>query len=1290
MNPGENTHINSKERDELFDALLSQPAFADTTGAPTIIAFDGPTAAGKTILANAFSKRLEEQGRSVWIYRLDWTLAARPQRAEDLKNFQVRNTSFPLEAELHMRLSIVREFLEKVAIFRDRLFEGGKLENDEIILNNLYDRENEGLLTGSDRITLTPGLVIILEGHYSLRSNLDELIDINIVLLANQKVLLQRKVDRVKGYRGAEEAEDYFWRIDVPSFKYHLMRFGANADFLIDNTDPANPQISDVTLIDQWINTSDTTSLLERVFSNSKMINEEKREKVSQILDMILDWDHRVGSYLRLSFDDIQASLLEATEEMIANLNEKFRKSPYSVRLRHTNTLYNVYFRRLPISIGLSLDDEENVDNIYIIADILAKTLSLQIVWEGGYYRFFVDRELGTINTENDRSFRDVTPDIQIKKPDAHPIRVIKPTEFMEPAFLKGFETEPVHSGREEENISASQILYELVDSGGVWIHRFVKFSELKFFKEILSLLGADTMQAGNYLIAVMADDPPLRKQFRKFARNWTQPLSMRDQINGDEAALDDILDLERRQLHEFITKNCPDFINLDGYFHCSDFQGSTTTDWERIKKQLETMLRSDIRLVRKRAIQFIKRQFPSFTLPVAKLWNPPPNSAMERIDLDSLTAISPTILAEVYQWMALRGENSAILGANIYDIRSESIDCQAYLSAASMANTPVVLQCSLNALGQPEEDEKGETVRGYLHAKAGAKDLVDAVMNAARDLALIEEQPLPLFGIGLDHVDVAGDRPAGRSKRFLWNSLATGLITHVVLDGSGKFKVEQRTPEAMEKSFKEVTDFSIDLLDRRQDTYIIDKEICSGEFNYIDDKKWAVVLTTDEVALFVRLYQKAVREAGIGAINTRPTLYAGNLGTTHHSQDSGLTRVVDAHEWRERIKSLNFPGIVLHGTTNSHQEVLSLAAGGCLKINVAGDFLHTLIKGLPQELTLMVQQREGEPKKQLIHVRDAMDQMSLPQKHRLLTSLRAHCLSLMDTISAPRMSPMDVDFFRYKSYNLSDIQIESIMDEVEQQKTRDHLVAERYTCRETGFQFSPSMIEVPYGDFYKEVIENLAQMDVRYFHVDAGDGNFVPRKFSGLEKARYLHQQVPKASIHAHLMIETPHLPSLSGVSSIQLYVEAGCNAIAIHRSAFSRHEDFLSALRQIRELGARPGIILETSQSVDEQLFQTIESMEIDWMVVMGVPVGYGGQVFVMSTLNKIAALHSFALTLKWPFLIEVDGGLNLELVELCRQVGAQVFAGWSIVKDDSVSGITNNIRQLQKFLDEKESAA
>jgi ribulose-phosphate 3-epimerase len=104
---------------------------------------------------------------------------------------------------------------------------------------------------------------------------------------------------------------------------------------------------------------------------------------------------------------------------------------------------------------------------------------------------------------------------------------------------------------------------------------------------------------------------------------------------------------------------------------------------------------------------------------------------------------------------------------------------------------------------------------------------------------------------------------------------------------------------------------------------------------------------------------------------------------------------------------------------------------------------------------------------------------------------------------------------------------------------------------------------------------------------------------------------------------------------------------------------------------------------------LFQIIESMEIDWMVVMGVPVGYGGQVFVMSTLNKIAALHSFALKLKRPFLIEVDGGLNLELVELCRQVGAQVFAGWSIVKDDTVSGTINNIRQVQKFLDQKVSA-
>jgi pentose-5-phosphate-3-epimerase len=91
----------------------------------------------------------------------------------------------------------------------------------------------------------------------------------------------------------------------------------------------------------------------------------------------------------------------------------------------------------------------------------------------------------------------------------------------------------------------------------------------------------------------------------------------------------------------------------------------------------------------------------------------------------------------------------------------------------------------------------------------------------------------------------------------------------------------------------------------------------------------------------------------------------------------------------------------------------------------------------------------------------------------------------------------------------------------------------------------------------------------------------------------------------------------------------------------------------------------VVETSDSVDENLESLIRDQGLDWVVIMGVPIGYGGQVFQYSTLNRISRLHDLAGRLGRDFLLECDGGLNLQNIELCRNAGGQLFSGWSIIK-------------------------
>ena len=93
---------------------------------------------------------------------------------------------------------------------------------------------------------------------------------------------------------------------------------------------------------------------------------------------------------------------------------------------------------------------------------------------------------------------------------------------------------------------------------------------------------------------------------------------------------------------------------------------------------------------------------------------------------------IQPSILSE-YLWLNLRGENSAILGANVYDITNNSNDCYAYLSA-SFNNKTIVLQASLNAVGQKEVYKKNVN-HGYLKPKKVLTTLLIAQQMLQSDI---------------------------------------------------------------------------------------------------------------------------------------------------------------------------------------------------------------------------------------------------------------------------------------------------------------------------------------------------------------------------------------------------------------------------------------------------------------------------------------------------------------------------------------------------------------------------
>ena len=175
----------------------------------------------------------------------------------------------------------------------------------------------------------------------------------------------------------------------------------------------------------------------------------------------------------------------------------------------------------------------------------------------------------------------------------------------------------------------------------------------------------------------------------------------------------------------------------------------------------------------------------------------------------------------------------------------------------------------------------------------------------------------------------------------------------------------------------------------------------------------------------------------------------------------------------------------------------------------------------------------------------------------------------------------------------------------------------------ELNTDFAASMIEVPTEDFGK-MIPFLWEKGIRYFHVDAGDGSFITRKFSGVKKVELLKKEFPDSKVHAHLMISEPHYPHDGEICAIQQYAAAGSDAIAVHPRSFKNKQDLENSIKLIRNLNVRPGIIIETIDNWGRDLEKQIIDLDLDWVVVMGVPVGYGGQIFQFKTLQKLSLIH------------------------------------------------------------------
>lgn len=140
-------------------------------------------------------------------------------------------------------------------------------------------------------------------------------------------------------------------------------------------------------------------------------------------------------------------------------------------------------------------------------------------------------------------------------------------------------------------------------------------------------------------------------------------------------------------------------------------------------------------------------------------------------------------------------------------------------------------------------------------------------------------------------------------------------------------------------------------------------------------------------------------------------------------------------------------------------------------------------------------------------------------------------------------------------------------------------------------------------------------------------------------------------ATFDAHLMIDHPE-------RYIDAVVDAGADIITVHVEAT---EHIHRVIQQIKAAGKKAGVVVNPGTPI-EAVLPVIDL--VDLVLVMTVNPGFGGQSFIESQLEKVTKLAQWRKEKYLNYEIEIDGGVNAQTAQLCREAGADVLVAGSYI--------------------------
>jgi len=186
----------------------------------------------------------------------------------------------------------------------------------------------------------------------------------------------------------------------------------------------------------------------------------------------------------------------------------------------------------------------------------------------------------------------------------------------------------------------------------------------------------------------------------------------------------------------------------------------------------------------------------------------------------------------------------------------------------------------------------------------------------------------------------------------------------------------------------------------------------------------------------------------------------------------------------------------------------------------------------------------------------------------------------------------------------------------------------------------SPSLLSADFTNIHDE-IKILENMNVNRIHLDVMDGNFVETITFGPMIIKAI-RNITKMHLETHLMIKNPY-------KSVMQYIEAGSDTLILHIEAMHNP---IKALELIRNNNVKAGIAINPNTN-EECLIPFLNY--IDYILIMSVTPGKGGQNFIQSTIHKMKNIVNFCKNKS--ITIGVDGGVNLNTISKVYDTGIDI---------------------------------